>query len=74
MNVYDVERLAVQRTATLRKEAAVMAVIRARRAPNLAHIAAGALRRLAARLDDERTVPVAFDIAQPIVTVARRAA
>ena len=75
MNFYDLERFAHHHTSQLEKEAAVVAVVRAGGAPNLAQTTASALRRLASRLDGgfaERAPRT--DIAQPTVSLARRAA
>lgn len=76
MNFYDVERFAQYHTTRLHKEAAVAAVVRALGAGNAGQGIARALRRLAERLDDGGLTPAtpAFDVTQPLVSLARRAA
>lgn len=75
MNFYDVERFAQYHTSRLHKEAAVVAVVKAGGGRSVAHGAARALRRLAERLEGERVIGApAFDVAQPLVSLAQRAA
>jgi len=74
MNFNHLEMHAQQRTAQLQREAAVAAIVRATGAPDVAHGVAAALRRVAERLDRGHTNRPNFDIADPTVSLARRAA
>jgi len=76
MNFYDVERFAQYHTTRLHKEAAVAAVVRVVGTRNAGQGIARALRRLAERLDGgaPALATPAVDVAQPLVSLARRAA
>lgn len=75
MNHYSLERFGLDRSARLRKEAAVAVVVRASGAPTVTQAAAATLRRLAERLDRNQSRSArAVDVAQPTVMLARRAA
>jgi len=73
MNFYDFQKLGVERTARLRKEAAVGAIARASGAPAIARTAARALRRMAERIDHaQRSAGLApAEVTLPTLVLAR---